>query len=231
MTKQELLDMALEMVGDNVEKLTLETWLDVSLQSLINKKFWWWRKEHWDLTTVAATTEYNLLTTGTSPLGLAQHFQKMILLTRVDSSGNPVSPVKYRPLQEDVVSILANTEQGEPNSFIIVPGTSATLRFSKIPNAAYSMKGYSWATYRPASFSNTDEEVPLIPSEYHYVALWNYLRFLFLYVIGQKDERYPEIEKNYVNGLADLDEFRSPSDEDLPEMRTSDPTAFVQSTE
>jgi hypothetical protein len=155
----------------------------------------------------------------------------MILLTRVDSSGNPVSPVKYRPLQEDVVSILANTEQGEPNSFIIVPGTSATLRFSKIPNAAYSMKGYSWATYRPASFSNTDEEVPLIPSEYHYVALWNYLRFLFLYVIGQKDERYPEIEKNYVNGLADLDEFRSPSDEDLPEMRTSEPGAFVQSTE
>lgn len=228
MTRDELVKAALEFAENRVNRLTVETWLNVATNKLINRKRYWWRKKFFTLNTTAAKATYALDAADTSHL--ADHFQQMITFRRFDSNGSFVGTVQFRNDPAVVAQILADqTTQGEPANWIIEPGTTRTLRINPVPSGLFILIGYYWAGFNSTAWAS-ETSIPLLPEDYHYVLLAGFMRHLFLYLYGQKDPRFPAIDAEYKDGLNDLDRYRNPSPDEVPSMRTSDPNDTIRAT-
>lgn len=228
LSKQEIITAATDFTEGRPVKVNLSVWLDFEIQKIINKKRYWWRKKSFTFNSVAGTATYNLGKAGTGHLDKADDLAQLINLYRVESSGG-VSKIYPQNNEDEIQKALAETDTGEPSWYLIEPGTTKTLRLVLTPNAARTYRGLYWAGYNPSP-SETGDTIPLIPETHHYVCLEALLRRVFLHLFGHKDARYIAQDAEYREALADLAAIPVSSSEMVTELRTSDESVIVRST-
>ena len=87
MTIEEVVTLVRQFAEGRAKKLDLDTWADLEVQSIINRKRWWWRKKRFSYTLVVGDSTKDL---NDNDNGIATDFQEMIDL-RVSSTRNLVS--------------------------------------------------------------------------------------------------------------------------------------------
>lgn len=226
MSRQEIVSAVLEMAEDRLKKMTLDAWLEIELARIINRKKYWWRKKLFALSSVAATREYNLDATG---LNVADDFHQMVELNRWDSdSSHPRMTFVSDAAGITLMQYGATT--GPPTSYTIKPGTSKTLLLYPITTSAAQYYGMYWASLNAKWNTQGALTIPLIPEDYHYVALLALQKRAFFYLYGQKDPRFAVAVADLAEGIKDLDGYKAPTTEVALEMRSGDPDIFVRST-
>lgn len=231
MTFAEIEDAIRNISENRITKLNVRSWAQVELARLVNRKKYWWRNKALAFRSVAGRATYNLSDVGTQATNAAPDFLQMSSsLYRWDSDTSQVE----LPFQGDKFAILrmANSiATGDPATFTVEPGKTKVLRLTPIEatdNRLYVGMYYAGLLIKWSSAS--EDEIPLIPPEFHYVAMLSMQRRAFFYLYGQKDPRFVAAVQDEAQGIKDLDEYRAPSTLHAVEFRSSDPTAFVQST-
>jgi len=231
MKVQELADAIRNITEDSVKKLKIESWISVELGRIVNRRAYHWRKAALSFDSVAATPTYNLSDIGTTPLNFAPDFLQFATpLIEFDSSNAKIGEVPFASSAIQVLQMVRDTTVGPPTLMTIEPGTVKTLRLSPIPDGIHH---YSAMYYREAVIDwNTanQDEIPIIPSAFHYVLYQAMERRAFFYLYGQRDMRSVISAQAEAQCLADLDSYRSPSTLTAVEFRSGDSQAFVQST-
>jgi len=222
--KQEAIDLGIEMTENRVKKLTLSAWLDTVISGLIHEKRWWWRKKTFTFTSVVGTQQYDL---ASATIANADDFEEMINLSRV-ISGVAAAEIKYRSSPTDLQAILHSTTSGTPANYISVPGSPKVIRFGANPVAAESYRGLYWAGHN-AKLGASEETIPLIPENFHYVVVEKFMVRLFQYLFGQNDPRYISQVAQAQEAYDQLCRFQSPGLERI-ELRSSDPDNYVRAT-
>jgi len=228
---QELADAIRNITEDSVKKLKIESWISVELGRIVNRKPYWWRKAALSFDSVAAIPTYNLSDIGTTPLNLAPDFlQFSTPLIEFDSSNAKIGEVPFASSATQVLQMVRDTTVGPPTLMTIEPGIVKTLRLSPIPDGVHH---YSAMYYREAVIDwNTanQDEIPIIPSAFHYVLYQAMERRAFFYLYGQKDPRATIAAQAEAQCLADLDSYRAGSTLVVQDWRSGSACDFVQST-
>jgi hypothetical protein len=223
---QEIAEAIRAMSEDSIKKLKIESWLSLELGRIVNRRTYWWRKAALEFSTVANAPTYDLA--GGTPIA-ADFLQMASPLYQFDGT----TKVAELPFVSDALGMLQmrrSSTGGTPTLFTVELGTSKTLRLAPIPNAVYN---YAGVYYRGAVIkwtSPNDDEVPLIPPEFHYVLYQAMERRAFFYLYGQKDPRAVLAAQAEAQCIADLDSYKAPSTLVAPEWRSGNPQDFVQST-
>lgn len=223
-SRQQLIQMAQEMTGDQVHKLTLAAWCDVAIQDVVQHKRAWWRRKTFTLSSVANTPTYDLSATG---LNLADDFHEMVSFYRVTGSAE-VSEVKLITDPEGVAKALEDDSAGEPGGWFPELGSEKVIRLTPTPSSVWTFRGIYWAAPN-LSFDNTLDTIPLIPSQFHHVPLLRFVQKLFEYLYGIKDPRYATSEREYMRAQDRLDAYNVGAQAAV-ELRTRDSSATVRST-
>lgn len=224
-SKQEVVAACLPLAEGRLINVTLSTWLDLEISEIIHRKRYWWRRKSFTLTTVAGTATYDVSASG---LNLADNLEQIINVYRV-SAGTDPAKINFEGDENRVQNMLASTTQADPAFYLIEPGTTHTLRFSDIPNAAKDYRILYWAGHNP-SLESIEEAIPLIPPAFHYVALLALTKRIFQFLFGLKDNRYVVAEKDLERALEKLDGYQAVSMEHVTEFRTTDSRDTVRAT-
>jgi len=223
-SRQQIVTLATEMTQDQVSKLTLLAWLDVAIQQVVDHKRAWWRRKTFTLSSVAGTPTYDLKTAG---LNLADDFHEMIGLYRIEGSRD-IAQLTLVSDPLEIAKALSDTSQGEPGGWLPELGSEKVLRLSPTPSSVWTFRGVYWAAPN-LSFDNTNDAIPLIPGQFHYVPLLRFVAKLFEYLYGIKDQRYVSSLQEYQTAQAALDRYQ-PGAQAAVELRTRDSGATVRST-
>lgn len=224
MKVQEITEAIRSITENSVKKLKLESWISMELARIVNRKKYWWRKSALSFDTVAnnpnADAPTDFLQIG-SPLYEFQGVTKVAEIPFVSDSTT-------------ILQMVRGTAIGQPKMFTMEPGKTKQFRLSPIPD---QVRSYSAIYYRGAVIKWTspggdgnDDEIPLIPPEYHYVVYQAMERRAFYYLYGQKDPRAVLAAQMENQAIADLDDYKAPSTLVAPEWRDGNPQDFVQST-
>lgn len=225
LSREEIVTAVLNLCEDRIKSFTLESWLDVELAKIINRKRYWWRKKILNTTLTAGNRELDL-TAGSPPP--ANDFQEMIRLFRWDSETSRPE-IDYVSEAEAVLAMQHGTKTGPPTGWTIKPGTTQTLLFYPQPTADATIRGTYWAALNP-SLNQATGAVPLLPPGFHHVALLALQKRAFQYLYGQKDPRFMVAVAELKEGVDELDSFRGPASAEAVEFRSQDSDSFVQST-
>jgi len=230
-TRENLIQLADEMTEGRVSKITPALWLDTEISKIVNEQRWWWRRKTFDLSLASGTGNYNLSQDedplGNAGLDAADDFEQMIQLARLDGSTSPPH-IQYKSSADEVHANLANTATGDPGEYIIVPGTTKTLRFGPIPSTVVNVRGFYWASYNPRE-SDVGDPIPLIPDTHHHVVLECYLRRIYGFLFGEGDNRYTVQVREAERALGELRRFRGPGLE-FESMRSESPNDYQRAT-
>jgi len=227
---QELADAIRNITEDSVKKLKIESWINVELGRIVNRKAYHWRQAALSFDCVAATPTYNLSDIGTNPLNLAPDFLQFASPLYEFQGTQKVAELPFVSDSLQTLQMIRDTTTGTPAVMTVEPGTTKTLRLSPIPAGVHS---YSAIYYREAVINwNTaiQDEIPIIPSAFHYVLYQAMERRSFFYLYGQRDMRSVISAQAEAQCLADLDSYRAGSTLVATDWRSSDCSAFVQST-
>ena len=230
MKVQELADAIRNITEDSVKKLKIESWISVELGRIVNRKPYHWRQAVLSFDCVATTPTYNLSDIGTTPLNLAPDFLQFATPLYEFQGTQKVAELPFVSDSLQTLQMIRDTTTGTPAVVAVEPGTTKTLRLSPIPAGVHS---YSAIYYREAVIDwNTanQDEIPIIPSAFHYVLYQAMERRAFFYLYGQKDPRATIAAQAEAQCLADLDSYRAGSTLVVPEWRSGDPCSFIQST-
>lgn len=225
MTVQELVEAIRSITEQSVTKLKLESWLSMELGRIVNRKKYWWRKAPLEFDSVANKATYDL-TAG----NLAADFLQMATPLYEFQGVQKVGELPFVSDHLQVLQMRRETATGEPKLFTVELGTTKTLRLTPIPNA---IRSYSGVYYRGAVINWTspaEDEIPLIPPEFHYVVYQAMERRAFYYLYGQKDPRAVLAAQAEKECIADLNDYQAPSTLVAQEWRSGDSQSFVQST-
>jgi len=230
LTVQEALEAIRNITENDVTKLKLQSWFNIELGRIINRKPYWWRKKAFSFPTVASQALYNLSDKGTNPTSAMPDFVQMASPLYEFQGSQMVSEL---PFVADSLGILKMTQdptQDTPTIFTVELGTTNVIRMSPIPNSVRTYVGVAYRGLLPNWTTPGDKEIPLIPAPFHYVALQSLERRAFFYLYGQKDPRAVIAAQAEQQCLADLDSYKAPSTLVAQEWRSGDVQDFIQST-
>lgn len=234
MTRQEILDLVKDHAEDRITNFQLDKWLGVEINRTINRRPYWWRRKTFKITSVVGTSQYNLSDVAdglnNNPLDVAKDFQQMVKLYHMESV-NTFNELTYESEMLSVLAMIYDTTQDEPAKWMIQPGTvhHRTIRLSPVPNAVRDYVGLYLAGAN-LRLDITEQDIPLIPPDFHDVVLFRMLRRIFFYLYGQKDPRYMGAVAELQEVQGELDAFGDPSIELLKSFAPKDALATVRST-
>ena len=226
------IEEAIEAVRDSAEgrgkKFNLDFWADIEIQRVINTKRWWWRKKLFTLTLAVSTSLYDLTDTGNANAG---DFLEMVKLMLRDSDGS-VNPILRQTDSVEVHKILAGgSNDGDPSTYIIEPGTTQQIRFDRGASSAKVVAGTYWAAYNPTELGiDISVPIPIIPPQFHYIIPLRLTQRMFMFLYGQEDPRYPAARAEAKEAMAELHAFKEPSSTDPSNMMAGRNPHAVQST-
>ena len=227
MSVQELTEAMTNLSEGKATKFKALSWVQIELAKIVNRRNYWWRRKALSFDSVAATGTYDLSSSGTDA---ADDFSSMCTpLYRWVSESEQI-PLAFAGDSKFILGAKYSTTQDTPSHWCLEPGYTKVLRLSPVPAAVDTYRGLYWAGINIKWTTPSAETIPLLPPEYHYVALAAINRRAFFYLYGQKDPRYIAALQEERDALHDLDSFRAPSSEHAIEMRSSDSSAFVQAT-
>lgn len=220
MTVQEVLEAIRSITEQKITKLKLESWASVEIGRIVNRKKYWWRRNALSFDTVVGEATVN------APDDFLQMASPLFQFQGIEKTGElPFVADSLRTLQ-----MVRDTSTGEPKLWTMDPGKNKVFRLYPRPN---SVRSYSGMYYRGATIKWTspgDDEIPLIPPEFHYVVYQAMERRAFFYLYGQKDPRAVLAAQAEKECIADLNDYQAPSTIAPLDWRSGDPQSFVQST-
>lgn len=221
MKVQEIIEAIRSITEQSVTKLKLESWLSMELGRIVNRKKYFWRKAAFSLASEVNKPLYDAPADFLQIASPLYEFQNSI----------KVAELPFVSAHLQILQMIRDTTTGTPSLFTVEPGGTKEFRLSPIPN---SVRNYSAMYYRGATIKWTspdEDEIPLIPQEFHYVVYQAMERRAFYYMYGQRDPRATIAAQAEQSALADLDDYKSPSTLTSVEWRSGNPDDFVQSTQ
>jgi hypothetical protein len=224
-TRQDLVEKVQKHVGQTTKKLDFDSWLDLVISDIIEEcPHAWWRRKRYTFNTVASDGLIDLSASGAAP-----DFHEAISLVRID--GTTTKPLAFKYLAEDVQAIMATVaETGEPTLYCMEPGESKKFRLCKTPSTVLPMSLLYWANIE-ISTAPGGGPIPLIPQQFHLVALLGLLKVTLEYLLKASDSRVLSATKNYERQLFKLKNYEHPHVQaQQQELRVKSARETVRST-